>query len=451
MLEPGQVAALEAAIGELQQLIWLRLEERGALSAREGRPRLEELLRRPLGVGEDSVQSIERLSETGPLAQLVETYSLSAMEAFTVLAALAPEIDEKFDSLYDALTDRPGGRGLTGEALRNLFGRSFAARLAVPSLLSSGAKLRGLRMVLLEGGDGSPLEARVRLNPELAAWLCGRRADDPEFSSGFPATRLRTVHRLDDLVVPLGVRERLVAVLDRIAMREQVLAEWALAAHHDNASGFHILFHGPPGTGKTMAAAVLGAECGRPVYRIDLSLVVSKYIGETEKNLARVFERAEARDWILFFDEADALFGRRGEVGDARDRYANQEVSYLLQRIETFTGVTILATNFLRNVDDAFLRRTHVQVPFPAPEARERAALWRAVLPGSVPVAEDVDADELGEQFILTGAEIRNAAFHAAFRAAADGGTVTLGHLREGIRGEYEKGGRMFSAAPASG
>ncbi|MGZ4353827.1 MAG: ATP-binding protein [Gaiellaceae bacterium] len=376
----------------------------------------------------------------GPLARLVETYELGPVETLAVVAALAPELDEKFDLLYGALVDRPGAPGLTGEGLRNLLGRSFAARLALPALLAPGGKLRTLRMLMLDG-------ERVRLNPELAAWLCGRAGDEPEFSHEFPALRLRTVHGLDDLVLPADVRDRLDGLLDRIRTREQVLGAWGFGAHHDNAAGLHVLFHGPPGTGKTMAAAVIGAQTGLPVYRIDLSLVVSKYIGETEKNLAQVFERAEARDWILFFDEADALFGRRGEVTDARDRYANQEVSYLLQRLETFAGVTILATNFLRNVDEAFLRRIHVQVPFRPPEQRERAELWRAVLPPALPLAGDVDLEGLAEDFDLTGGEIRNAAFHAAFRAAADGGTVTTAHLREGIRGEYEKGGRMFPAA----
>jgi ATPase family associated with various cellular activities (AAA) len=346
-------------------------------------------------------------------------------------------VDEKFDLLYGALVDRPGASGLTVEALRNLLGRSFAARLALPVLLTPGGRLRASRMLSLDG-------ERVRLNPELAAWLCGRPGDEPEFSREFPAVRLRTVHDLDDLVLPADVRDRLDALLDRIRAREQVLREWGFAARHDNAAGLHVLFHGPPGTGKTMAAAVIGAQTGLPVYRIDLSLVVSKYIGETEKNLAQVFERAEARDWILFFDEADALFGRRGEVSDARDRYANQEVSYLLQRLETFAGVTILATNFLRNVDEAFLRRIHVHVPFRAPDRRERAELWRAVLPPAVPLDAEVDLELVAEEFDLTGGEIRNAAFHAAFRAAADGGVLTAAHLHEGIRGEYEKGGRMF-------
>jgi ATPase family associated with various cellular activities (AAA)/Winged helix domain, variant len=439
VLSAREVASLEGAVEELQRLVWLRLEERGALAARGGAPGIEELLRRPLGLGDDHVPGFGKLE--GPLGQLVDAYGLDPVETLAVVAALAPEIDEKFDVLYGALVDRARSPGLTTEALRNLVGRSFAARLAVPLLASPGGKLRALRILIADG-------ERVRLNPELAAWLCGRPNDDPEFSHEFPAVRLRTIHGLDDLILAPDVRARLDTLLDRVRTRECVLGEWGFAAHHDNASGLHVLFHGPPGTGKTLAAAVIGAQAGLPVYRIDLSLVVSKYIGETEKNLAQVFERAEARDWILFFDEADALFGRRGEVTDARDRYANQEVSYLLQRLETFSGVTILATNFLRNVDEAFLRRIHLQVPFRAPEGRERGALWRTVLPPGLPLSEDVDLESLAESFDLTGGEIRNAAFHAAYRAAADGGVVTPALLEEGIRGEYEKGGRRFPASP---
>jgi hypothetical protein len=443
MLDARETTALAAVIEELQRLVWLRLEERGAVAARGGRPGLDELLARPLGLDDDVVPELGRLSE-GPLGRLVARYALDPLETTVIAAALAPEVDEKFDVLYGALVDRPGSVGLTVEALRNLLGRSFAARVALPALMAPTGTLRAAHLVTLERSDGSTLTARIRLNPELAAWLCGRPADEPEFSSEFPAARLHTRHRLDDLVVPGDVRERLEFVLQRIAGREQVLERWGFAQHHDNAAGLHVLFHGPPGTGKTMAAAIIGAETGLPVYRCDLAAVVSKYIGDTEKNLAQIFERAEARDWILFFDEADALFGRRGEVTDARDRWANEQVSYLLQRLETFSGVTILATNLLRNVDEAFQRRIHLQVQFFAPEPAERTRLWRAVLPPPLPLADDVDLDELAESFVLTGGEIRNAAFHAAFRAAADGGVVTGAFLRDGIRGEYEKGGRMY-------
>jgi hypothetical protein len=441
VLDDAAAAELRRALEGLERVVAQRLRERGATGGGAD-ARVAELALRPLGADEPDELPPPPAGE-GPLGRLVEAYELDAAESLAILAALAPEVDEKFDVLYAYLDDRGGSRGLTGEVLRTLVAASFAGRVAAADLLAPGGKLRGLRLLTMEAGAETLLAGPVRLNPELASWLLGRTEYEPELSTEFPAQRLRTVHGFDDLVLPPDVSARLRLVLDRIRHRRSVLDVWGLGRRHDNVEGFHVLFHGPPGTGKTMAAAVVGREAGLAVYRIDLASVVSKYIGETEKNLARVFDRAEARDWILFFDEADALFGRRAEVQDARDRYANQEVSYLLQRLEAFAGVTILATNVLRNVDDAFLRRLHAQVSFPEPSFQERAALWRSVAPPELPLADDVDLDRLAEDFALTGGEIRNAVFHAAYRAFADGGRVTDRHLREGIKTEYEKTGRL--------
>ena len=444
------MSGLARALVALEALIALRLEERGATSAGATGPpraRLSELLSRPLGLdGDEGLPPAEAFAGEERLDELVKAYELSVPETVAVVAALASEVDEKFDVLYAHLGDRPEAVGLTGEVLRTLVARSFGARVAAADLLAPGGKLRGLRMLSIDPGEATVLAGRVRLNPELAAWLLGRRGHEPEFSPEFPATRLRTVHRFDDIVVPGDVRDRLRQVLERIRDRERVLDEWGLARRHDNAAGFHVLFHGPPGTGKTMAAAVLGRETGRPVYRIDLSLLVSKYIGETEKNVSRIFDRAEARDWVLCLDEADAVLGSRGRVTEARDNWANQTVSHVLVRLETFSGVTILATNLRRNIDDAFTRRIHAEVAFPKPTERERSALWSKVIPPELPLDPAVELRELARAYELTGAEIRNAVFHAAHRARADGGVVLAEHLREGIRVEYEKSGRMFEA-----
>jgi hypothetical protein len=446
MLTPDALAELRAALGWLEELVAVRLEERRA-AASGGRA--ADLLARPLEQGEtEGLPPREAFGTIGGLAQLIDGYGLSAPEAVVVLAALAPEADEKFDVLYGLLDDR-GGTGLTGEVARTLVARTLEGRLDAAELLAPNARLRGLKLVTLDPSDAALLAGRLRLNPELASWLLGRSGYEPEFSSEFPARKLTTVHGLDTLVLRADVRARLQAVLERIRHREVVLDTWGFARHHDNAAGYVALFHGPAGTGKTTAAAALGREAGVPVYRIDLSSVISKYIGETEKNLGGIFDRAEARDWILFFDEADALFGRRGEIHDARDRYANQEVSYLLQRLETFSGVSILATNLVRNIDDAFLRRIHSQVTFASPELEERTELWRRLMPPEVPLGTDVDVESLADEYQLTGAEIRNAVFHAAFRASADGGVVCDEHLRDGVRAEYEKNGRLFPAAEA--
>ena len=208
--------------------------------------------------------------------------------------------------------------------------------------------------------------------------------------------------------------------------------------------GYRALFHGPPGTGKTLTATLLGKYTDRPVFRIDLSRVVSKYIGETEKNLARLFDKAEHKDWILFFDEADALFGKRTEVRDAHDNYANQEVAYLLQRIESYDGLVILATNQRGNIDEAFLRRFQAAVSFPMPRSEDRRGIWRCAFPPQVTIADDVDWQEIASRFELTGAGIVNVAHFCAIEALANRThAVNRGSIESAIRRELIKEGKI--------
>jgi SpoVK/Ycf46/Vps4 family AAA+-type ATPase len=218
-----------------------------------------------------------------------------------------------------------------------------------------------------------------------------------------------------------------------------VLECWGFGARLASGRGLAVLFAGPSGTGKTMAAGVLARELGLDLYRIDLSAVVSKYIGETEKNLARIFDAAERANAILFFDEADALFGKRSDVKDAHDRYANIEVSYLLQRMEAYDGVAILATNFKDNLDSAFTRRLHAAIDFPAPEAVDRERLWRSFLGPEVPQEPDLDLGFLARQFPLTGGLIRNCALAAAIAAAGERRAVAMRHLVHAVGRELEK------------
>src|SRR5262249_51238935 len=205
------------------------------------------------------------------------------------------------------------------------------------------------------------------------------------------------------------------------------------------------LFAGPSGTGKTMAAEVIAHELRLDLYKIDLAGVVNKYIGETEKNLARIFHEAESSNAILFFDEADALFGKRTKVSDAHDRYANIETSYLLQRMEAYEGVVILATNLRENMDEAFTRRLRYIVDFPFPDAASRKRLWHTHFPRQTPVSADLDYDWLAQQFQITGGTIKNIVLSAAFSAAANGGTVNMTHVLRGTRREFEKIGKSWS------
>jgi SpoVK/Ycf46/Vps4 family AAA+-type ATPase len=221
--------------------------------------------------------------------------------------------------------------------------------------------------------------------------------------------------------------------------------EWGTARAWSEC-GLSVLFSGPPGTGKTMAAEVVAAAVGMPLYRIDLSQVVNKYIGETEKNLRRLFDAADAADVVLFFDEADALFGKRTEVKDAHDRYANLEVGYLLERMERFTGLAILATNRRKDLDEAFLRRLRFVVEFPLPGPEERRRIWTGVIPPGVD-ATGLDLELLAERFPLAGGHIRAVVFQACLQSAADGGPrrLEMPAVVRALRREMEKLGRAIS------
>jgi SpoVK/Ycf46/Vps4 family AAA+-type ATPase len=209
--------------------------------------------------------------------------------------------------------------------------------------------------------------------------------------------------------------------------------------------GLKALFAGASGTGKTMTAGVMARELGLDLYKIDLSAVVSKYIGETEKNLDRIFRAANCSNAILFFDEADALFGKRSETKDAHDRYANIEVAYLLQKVEDYEGVVILASNLSKNIDEAFSRRMHYVVEFPLPDESHRERLWRGMFPPEVPLAKDIDFPFLAQQFSLAGGDIRNVALDAAFLAAQDGKVITMKQLVRAMARQMMKQGRIPS------
>ena len=258
------------------------------------------------------------------------------------------------------------------------------------------------------------------------------------------ATRLPAAFTWDDIVLPRDQLRQLRELCDRVRHRRTVLDAWGFARRLTLGKGTAALFAGPPGSGKTMGAQVIAAALGGlDLYRVEIPAVVSKYIGETEKALEQVFREAQGTSAILFFDEADALFGRRSEVKDAHDRYANIEVAYLLQALESYDGLTILATNFRHNMDEAFVRRLAFIVNFPYPEEAERRRLWERGWPAATPLGDDVDVAFLARQFKLTGGDIRNAALAAAFGAAANGGRVTMAHVIRGVGREYQKLGRV--------
>jgi hypothetical protein len=257
------------------------------------------------------------------------------------------------------------------------------------------------------------------------------------------ALRVTPTAGWEDLVLPADVTAHLHEVVDRIQHRDQVLGAWGLRRGVARGTGVTALFAGDSGTGKTLAAEVIAGALALDLYVIDLSTVVDKYIGETEKNLDRIFREADRVNGVLLFDEADAIFGKRSEVQDARDRYANVEVAYLLQRMERFDGTAILTTNLRANIDDAFLRRIDALVDFPLPDEDRRRSIWERHLPGSMPRAEDVDLDFLARAFDLAGGNIKSIAVSAAFLGATADGQLTMEALVRATAREYRKLGRL--------
>jgi hypothetical protein len=278
-----------------------------------------------------------------------------------------------------------------------------------------------------------------------------------ELGDLYRASRQQSRHRLGELAVkiePQASWEQLILPADQVAqLREmcsqvrhqhEVLGEWGFGRTASRSRGISALFSGPPGTGKTLAAEVVAAELQLDLYKVDLSGVVSKYIGETEKNLARIFQEAETSNAILFFDEADALFARRTKVADAHDRYANIETSYLLQRVEAYEGIVVLATNLRENIDEAFTRRIRFIIEFPFPDERSRRRIWAAHFPDEAPLSPDIDLDYLARELEIAGGGIRNIVLNAAFLTASDGRVMEMDHLLHAARREYEKMGRLW-------
>lgn len=313
-----------------------------------------------------------------------------------------------------------------------------AALLAEVVQLDGGAIDRALAAAIAQARWRDAAAGEVTIEDLLAAARAQIVRSLPRY-----ATRMEGAHRWADIVLESDRLRQLQELCDRVRHRRVVLDEWGFGRRLTLGKGIAALFSGPSGTGKTMAAQIIAASLGMDLYRVEIPAVVSKYIGETEKALEQLFREAQGTSVILFFDEADALFGKRSEVKDAHDRYANIEISYLLQAIEQYDGLTILATNLRHNVDDAFVRRLAFAVSFPFPEAPERQRIWERSWPQDVPLAADIDAEFLARQFKLAGGNIRNVTLAAAYAAAADGRMVTMAHVVRAVRREFQKMGRV--------
>ena len=357
------------------------------------------------------------VAELAPLAQTI--------------ALARPTVEDRLAWWRDAVGARAAGLNGT---LRELATQFELAPTALASAVAAAADARESR-VAAPGGRGAAL------------WEACRRAARPLLDG--LAERIEPRASWDDLVLPSAQVALLHEVVTHVRRRYRVYEEWGFARKSARGLGISALFAGPTGTGKTMAAEVLAAELRLDLYRIDLASVVSKYIGETEKNLKRLFDAAEGTGAILLFDEADALFGKRSEVRDSHDRYANVEISYLLQRMDAYRGLAILTTNMKSALDPAFLRRLRFVVTFPFPDATAREAIWRRVLPSAVPAAR-LRFERLA-QLTVSGGHIRNIALAGAFRAADRDEALSMAHLADAARAEYAKLERTLSDAEARG
>ncbi len=304
--------------------------------------------------------------------------------------------------------------------------------------------VRSKSLWLAEPARGEPqLNGQLLISPDLLDLITRGVWSKPNFGSDFPARYISTPLEWPDLVLEPATRTQIDEIETWLAHKETLLDDWGMK--RVLKPGYKVLFHGPPGTGKTLTAMLLAKKMVLDIYRVDLSQMVSKYIGETEKNLAKVFDKAEHKNWILFFDEGDALFGKRTSTKDAHDRYANQQVSYLLQRIEEYDGLVILATNLKNNIDDAFLRRFQSIIHFPMPGPGERRQLWQRGFPTQCTLDEAVDLPGIAQRYELAGGPIINVVQYCALMALKRGDhTIRMEDILRGIKKELRKNGRTL-------
>lgn len=405
-------------------------------------------------------EPIEFYDEDSGLAKFFTIHQPAYEEFVILMLALTPHLKPGFFSAIIAEHLPEGGdfpefggvknahyRGLipTGETAQFILaGDDLEKRLKVQKILSSEHWFAQKHLLWLEKvGEGEPvMSGRLVLDSELVEQLTIGVISKPRFSMDFPAEYIETAMDWDDLVLHPNTSHQIREIGNWINHNDTLLQDWGMKKKIK--PGYRALFYGPPGTGKTITATLLGKQTGKDVFRIDLSRIVSKYIGETEKNLSSLFDKAENKNWILFFDEADALFGKRTDIRDAHDKYANQEVAYLLQRIENYNGLVVLASNQRANIDDAFIRRFQAIIHFPMPRPQERAEIWLKAFPPQIAIASDIDWRQVAVRYELTGANIINIIHYCAIEALADQSQyIDLKRLESAILREQIKEGKV--------
>jgi len=412
-------------------------------------------------IDEDAAPAAPPELGESPYARFIRDHDLSLAERLVLILAIIPHIQPQLLDVFwlkNELTNRGctefggwhgathGGFLPTGEtALFILAGEDLGARFKLLEIFERDHLFARHNVLHLEPvSPAEPmLSGALTISREHLQRFTTAAELRPSFNSEFPARLVRTELGWEDLVLPSSTIEQLEEIKQWLTHGSTLLDEWGM--EQKLKPGFTSLFYGPPGTGKTLSACLLGKHCGSDVYKIDLSMIVSKYIGETEKNLARVFDMAEHRGWILFFDEADALFGKRTKVDTSHDRYANQEVSFLLQRIEEFNGVVILASNFKTNIDEAFLRRFHSVVFFPMPKPAERRRIWANAFSEKATLEPSIDLARIADKYEMSGGTVMNVVRYASLKALSRNDvTILLTDIEEGVRREFMKEGKTM-------
>ena len=394
-------------------------------------------------------------------AEFLTFYHLSFDERIILILALAPHVCPQMLDIFfsrNAGTDRGyteygGVKGTahsgflpTGEtALFILAGHDMGKRFKAQQLFDTDHIFSQHQIVYLAPAvSNEPLfSSQLLMNEEYVDFFTGGQLRKPVFGMDFPAKRIQTTLAWSDLVLDRHTMEQLDEIKIWLEQGSRLMNEWEMSKRLK--PGYKALFHGAPGTGKTLTAALFGKLANLDVYRVDLSMVISKYIGETEKNLEKVFKKAEHKNWILFFDEADALFGKRTSISDAHDKYANQEIAYLLQRLEDYNGLVILSSNMRSNVDEAFGRRLQSIIHFPMPKATERANLWLQSFSTHAVLSSDIDMNYIAEKFELAGGSIINVVQYASLMALhRNENIIHYKDILEGIRKELRKEGKTL-------
>ncbi|WP_142714889.1 ATP-binding protein [Fodinibius sediminis] len=394
-------------------------------------------------------------------ARFVGKHKLDFEARFLLILAMVPHIKPELLDVFltknkntqQIFTEFGGKKGKnhqgflpTGEtALFILASSDLRRRFSIQRAFDANHLFRRENILWLENMEnGEPrMSGALQISKEVLDLLTMGELRKPDFSAEFPAKLLTTKMEWDDLVLSSKTLGQLDELETWIRHHHTLRKDWGM--DKKLKPGYKALFYGPPGTGKTLTATLLGKKTGRDVYRIDLSQTVSKYIGETEKNLANIFDRAEHKEWILFFDEADALFGKRTSTKDAHDRYANQQVSYLLQRIEDYDGLVILASNLKNNIDNAFLRRLQAMIHFPIPSYSERLELWKQGFSNEASLKKEIDLKAIAKEYKISGGTIINVIQHSSLKALGrESNEIRLNDITGGIKREFHKSRRTI-------